>query len=287
MWKPAAVIVVAQRPGPSTGLPTRTEQADLNFVIHAGHGEFPRAILAPGHPAQAVHLMSKAFNLADKYQTPVIVLCDQHFNDTFFTVDELDLRTITIDRGRILSDADLPAPHEYSRYAPGESGISPRILPGQTQAVVYADSDEHTEDGHITESGTVRNRMMRKRMLKLEGIGQEIGAPEIYPAGQAELVLLGWGSTYGVLKETVDLLNQQNMAVQMIHYSELFPFNPRHIDMAALKKASICAVENNYTGQFADLFSQSTGLPVNQRILKYDGRPFTPGEIIDRLNGRI
>lgn len=284
MTETPAVIIVAQRPGPSTGLPTRTEQADLNFVIHAGHGEFPRAILAPGHPAQAIHVMSKAFNLADKYQTPIIVLGDQHFNDAYFTVDELDLQTITIDRGHILNDADLPSPHEYNRYAPSESGISPRILPGQTKAVLYADSDEHTEDGHITESGAVRNQMMRKRMQKLEGIGREIGPPEIYPAGQAELVLLGWGSTHGVLKETVDILNQKGQPAQMIHYSELFPFNPQHIDIAALKKASICAVENNYTGQFADLFSQSTGLPVNQRILKYDGRPFTPGEIIDRIN---
>jgi 2-oxoglutarate ferredoxin oxidoreductase subunit alpha len=287
MTETPAVIVVAQRPGPSTGLPTRTEQADLNFVIHAGHGEFPRAILAPGHPAQAVHLMSKAFNLADKYQTPVIVLGDQHFNDAYFTIDELDLRTITIDRGQILSDADLPSPHEYNRYAHSESGISPRILPGQTKAVVYADSDEHTEEGHITESGAVRNQMMRKRMQKLEGIDREIDPPEIYPSGPAELVLLGWGSTYGVLKETVDILNRQNMAAQMIHYSELFPFNLRHIDTSAFKKSRIIAVENNFTGQFADLFSQSTGLPVDQRILKYNGRPFTPGEIIDCINGNI
>ena len=285
MTETPAVIVVAQRPGPSTGLPTRTEQADLNFVIHAGHGEFPRAILAPGHPAQAVHLMSKAFNLADKYQTPVIVLGDQHFNDAYFTVDELDLRAIKIERGQILNASDLPSPHEYSRYMAAESGISPRILPGQTKAVLYADSDEHTEEGHITESATVRNQMMRKRMRKLEGIGREIGPPEIYPSGQAELVLLGWGSTDGVLKETVDILNQKNMAAQMIHYSELFPFNQQHIDTAALKKANIFAVENNYTGQFADFFSQSTGLPVYQRILKYDGRPFTPGEIIERING--
>lgn len=285
MTETPAVIVVAQRPGPSTGLPTRTEQADLNFVIHAGHGEFPRAILAPGHPAQAVHLMSKAFNLADKYQTPVIVLGDQHFNDAYFTVDELDLRAIKIERGQILNASDLPSPHEYSRYMAAESGISPRILPGQTKAVLYADSDEHTEEGHITESATVRNQMMRKRMRKLEGIGREIDPPEIYPSGQAKLVLLGWGSTYGVLKETVDILNQKNMAAQMIHYSELFPFNQQHIDTAALKKANIFAVENNYTGQFADFFSQSTGLPVYQRILKYDGRPFTPGEIIERING--
>ena len=287
MTETPAVIVVAQRPGPSTGLPTRTEQSDLNFVIHAGHGEFPRAILAPGHPAQAIRLMSKAFNLADRYQTPVIVLGDQHFNDAYFTVDELDLRGIRIDRGHILSAADLPSPQEYNRYAPSESGISPRILPGQTKAVLYADSDEHTEEGHITESAAVRNEMMRKRMQKLGGIGQEIGPPEIYPAGQAELVLLGWGSTYGVLKETVDILNQKGQTAQMIHYSELFPFNPQHIDIAALKKASICAVENNYAGQFADLFSQSTSLPVNQRILKYDGRPLTPGEIIDRISGNI
>jgi 2-oxoglutarate ferredoxin oxidoreductase subunit alpha len=286
MTETPAVIVVAQRPGPSTGLPTRTEQSDLNFVIHAGHGEFPRAILAPGHPAQAIRLMSKAFNLADRYQTPVIVLGDQHFNDAYFTVDELDLRGIRIDRGHILSAADLPSPQEYNRYAPSESGISPRILPGQTKAVLYADSDEHTEEGHITESAAVRNEMMRKRMQKLEGIGQEIGPPEIYPAGQAELVLLGWGSTYGVLKETVDILNQKGQTAQMIHYSELFPFNPQHIETSAFKKSSIVAVENNYTGQFADLFSQSTGLAVDQRILKYDGRPFSPGDIIDRINGK-
>jgi 2-oxoglutarate ferredoxin oxidoreductase subunit alpha len=283
MTETPAVIVVAQRPGPSTGLPTRTEQSDLNFVMHAGHGDFPRAILAPGHPAQAVCLMSKAFNLADKYQSPVIVLSDQHFNDAFFTVDELDLRSLTIDRGHILTDQDLSAPHEYKRYAPGESGISPRILPGFTKAVLYADSDEHSEEGHITEHATVRNQMMRKRMQKLEGLRQEIGPPEIYPAGDAELVLLGWGSTHGVIKDAVDRLNQNGMTAQMMHYSELFPLNPRNIGIAELRKAKIIAVENNYTGQFADFFSKATGLSVDQRILKYDGRPFTAREIIDQI----
>lgn len=283
MTETPAVIVVAQRPGPSTGLPTRTEQADLNFVMHAGHGDFPRAILAPGHPEQALYLISKAFNLADKYQSPIIVLGDQHFNDAYFTVDELDLRGITIDRGYLLTDRDLPAPHEYKRYAPGESGISPRILPGHTKAVLYADSDEHTEEGHITEKATVRNQMMRKRMQKLEGLRQEIGPPEIYPAGEAELVLLGWGSTHGVIKEAVNKLNQNGVSAQMIHYSELFPFNPRQIDTAELRKAKIIAVENNYTGQFADFFSKATGLSVDQRILKYDGRPFTSREIVDQI----
>lgn len=283
MTETPAVIILAQRPGPSTGLPTRTEQADLNFVMHAGHGDFPRAILAPGNPEQALYLMSKAFNLADKYQIPVIVLGDQHFNDAYFTVDELDLSSITIDRGHILTDQDLPSPQEYKRYAGSESGISPRILPGHTKAVLYADSDEHTEEGHITESATVRNQMMHKRMQKLEGLRQEIGPPEIYPVSEAEFVLLGWGSTHGVIKETVDKMNQNGIATQMIHYRELFPFNPKHLPTEDLKKAKIIAVENNYTGQFADFFSMATGLPVDHRILKYNGRPFTSREIVDKI----
>lgn len=279
-----AVIIVGQRPGPSTGLPSRTEQADLNFVMHAGHGDFPRAVLAPGYPEQALQLMSKAFNLADKYQTPVIVLGDQHFNDAYFTVDDLDLGNIKVDRGHILTDRDLPAPQEYRRYALNESGISPRILPGHTMAVLYADSDEHTEEGHITESATVRNQMMRKRMQKLEGLRREIGPPEIYPDGQADLVLLGWGSTHGAIKEAVDMLNQNGTAARMVHYSEIFPFNPRHVATMVPGKAKIIAVENNYTGQFADFFSRATGLSVDQKILKYDGRPFTSSEIVDQIN---
>jgi 2-oxoglutarate ferredoxin oxidoreductase subunit alpha len=283
MTETPAVIVVGQRPGPSTGLPTRTEQADLNFVMHAGHGDFPRAVIAPGNPEQAVFLMSKAFNLADKYQIPVIVLSDQHLNDSNFTVDKLDFEDIVIDRGRILSDQDLPLPHKYNRYAAADSGISPRVLPGHTKAVLYADSDEHTAAGHITESASIRNQMMRKRMQKMEGLQLEIGPPEIYPAGQAELVLLSWGSTYGVVKEAVDQLNQNGNFAQMIHYSEIFPFNPRHVMTEELSKIKMIAVENNYTGQFADFFSMSTGLSIGQKILKYDGRPFTSREIVDQI----
>jgi 2-oxoglutarate ferredoxin oxidoreductase subunit alpha len=287
MTETPAVVVVAQRPGPSTGLPTRTEQGDLNFVLHAGHGEFPRTVLAPGHPEQAIFLISKAFNLADKYQTPVIVLGDQHFNDAFFTIDELDLGTITIDRGDVSTDEDLPSPRDYKRYAPSDSGVSPRILPGRTKAVLYADSDEHTEAGHITESGAVRNQMMRKRMQKLEGLRQEIGPPEIYPAGEAEVILLGWGSTRGAIKEAVDMLNKNGANAQMIHYSELYPFNPRFIKTAKLSNSRIIAVENNFTGQFADFFSNATGLSVERKILKFDGRPFTPNEIVRQVKTMI
>jgi len=287
MSETPAVIVLAQRPGPSTGLPTRTEQGDLNFALHAGHGDFPRAILAPGYPEQAVYLMSKAFNLADKYQTPVIVMVDQHFNDSYFTVDQLDLGGIRIDRGYILTDRDLSAPHEYKRFANSESGISARILPGNTRAVLYADSDEHTEAGHITESAAVRNQMVRKRMQKLVGLRRELGSPETYPDGDTELVLLGWGSTHGAIKEAVDWLNQNGSSARMVHCSELFPFDFRRVAGAALKKSKIVAVENNFSGQFADFFSRTTGLSVDQRILKYDGRPFTAREIVNQVEKMI
>jgi 2-oxoglutarate ferredoxin oxidoreductase subunit alpha len=283
MTETPTVIIVGQRPGPSTGLPTRTEQADLDFVMHAGHGNFPRAVLAPAYPEQAVHLMEKAFNLADKYQIPVIVLGDQHLNDSYFTADELDIRDMTIDRGHILSDQDLPSSLEYKRYTFSDSGISPRILPGHTKAVLYADSDEHTAAGHITESATIRNQMMRKRMQKMEGLRQEIGSPEIYPDDQAKLALLGWGSTYGVIKEAVDRLNKNGIVAQMIHYSEIFPFNPQHVTAERLGKIKIIAIENNYTGQFANFFSTTTGLSIDQKILKYDGRPFTSREIVDQI----
>jgi 2-oxoglutarate/2-oxoacid ferredoxin oxidoreductase subunit alpha len=287
MTETPVVLVVAQRPGPSTGLPTRTEQADFNFVMHAGHGEFPRVIMAPGYPEQAFYLMTKAFNLADRYQTPIIVLGDQHFNDSFFTVDELNLQDITIDRGQVLADKDLDAPRKYKRYAYSKSGISPRILPGQTKAVLYADSDEHSEEGHITEKAGTRRRMMDKRMQKFEGLRQNMEPPEIYPSGPADLALLGWGSTHGAIKEAVERLNQDGLSAQMIHYSQLFPLDPQHLAAATLGESNIIAVENNFNGQFADYFENLTGLAIGQKILKYDGRPFTCGEIIHRIKEMV
>jgi len=280
MTETPAVVVIAQRGGPSTGLPTRTEQSDLWFCIHASHGEFPRAVLAPGDAEQAFYAMGKAFNLAEKYQTPVIVLGDQHLNDCSFTLEGLDPERIVIDRGKVVSDDRIPSVMDYRRYAWDESGISPRIFPGQSRAVLYADSDEHTEQGHITESAEVRNRMMRKRMQKLEGLRREMEGPEIYPPGSAEIALLGWGSTRGVLKESVDRLKQEGISARMIHFSEIFPFPSDKVPDDIAGQSKLFAVENNYTGQFADYFRLETGIAVHEKILKYDGRPFSTGEIV-------
>ena len=256
-------------------------------MIHASHGEFPRAVFAPGDARQAFDVMGKAFNMADKYQTPVIVLGDQHLNDSYFTLDKGDLVPAPVDRGKIISDSDIGSLKEYRRYAWDKSGISPRILPGLSKAVLYADSDEHTEAGHITESAAIRNRMMEKRMRKMTGMVREMAPPETTPSSKPEIVLLGWGSTRGVLKETVDLMNKEGMKARMLHFSDIFPLPGKNRLKSRFQDVKIFAVENNFTGQFAGYFTQETGIPVHQKILKYDGRPFTPDNLLSRVKDAL
>lgn len=283
------VIVIGQRPGPATGLPTRTEQADLQFVLNAAHGEFPRAILVPGNAEQAFYLISKAFNLAEKYQTPVIVLGDQFLQDSYFTVDELNLSKIHIDRGEWLSDEEVRAlgPYQYKRYTVTETGISPRIFPGQEDAVLYADSDEHTEEGHITESAQVRINMVSKRMRKLEGMREEMDLPELYPEDGWKDLLVGWGSTYGTIKEVVDILRTEGVNIAMLHFREVYPLKVQETSNILKKASKICVIENNFGGQFARLLHSETGISATHKILKFDGRPFTPQFLLNTIRKKI
>jgi 2-oxoglutarate ferredoxin oxidoreductase subunit alpha len=245
-------------------------------------------VLAPGTAEQAFYLMSKAFNLADKYQTPVIVMGDQHLNDSYFTIDGLDLDQVEINRGSILSHKQASSPKSYRRYAWDESGISPRILPGQTNAVLYADSDEHTEAGHITESADVRKQQMDKRMRKFERMTEEIEPPEVYPdSNSADIVLLGWGSTYGAIREAVDVMRREGIKTQMIHFSEIYPFPSQDFLREILRNSKVFAVENNFTGQFADLFNSKTGVSILHKVVKYDGRPFSPQEVVKEVKNSI
>jgi 2-oxoglutarate ferredoxin oxidoreductase subunit alpha len=228
--------------------------------------------------------MSKAFNISEKYQTPVIVMGDQHLNDSYFTVEALDLGRVETDRGKILSPEQTSSSKDYMRYAWNESGISPRILPGQTASVLYADSDEHTEAGHITESAEVRKRLMDKRMRKIQGMKKEIEPPEIYPETKSDIVLAGWGSTYGAIKEAVEVMNRKGLKTQMVHFREIYPFPPQDFLQNISRDTKVFAVENNFTGQFADLFSSQTGVPIFHKVLKYDGRPFSPQEVVAQVN---
>ncbi|MCR4407658.1 MAG: 2-oxoacid:acceptor oxidoreductase subunit alpha [Anaerolineae bacterium] len=286
MTETPIVVYEAQRPGPSTGLATRTEQGDLWFVLHASHGEFPRIVLAPGTIEQAFETGWRAFNLAERYQCPVIVLADHFLATSLRDVppEALDFDQVIIDRGGLLSDVELDGlTEEYRRYAFTENGISPRVIPGHPKGVYSATSDEHDEHGHIEEDADNRRRMMAKRMRKLEEARKKMRSPTLYGPQKAEVTFIGWGSTYGPLREAVDRLNAQGEQANMLHLTDLWPFpaEPTAQVLAAAKK--IIAVENNYSGQMADLMRMTTGHQISGRILKYDGRPLSPEYILKNV----
>lgn len=280
------VIFQAQRPGPATGLPTMTEQGDLLFVQHAAQGEFPRCVLAPGTPEECFYLTAEAFNIADKYQIPVIVMSDQYLADSLFTCTRFDPSKVNVER-HLLSDEDIQnLQEEYKRYKLTESGISPRALPGQKGALVGADSDEHDEFGHIDETQENRINMVRKRMNKQALLKEEMKLPEIHGPENAQLTLIGWGSTYGPLAEVMEILNGQGHSVNLIHFSYIHPLPAEGIKrMLSGAKKMVC-VENNMVGQFARFIRAETGIEMTEKILRYDGLPFTPQFILDALKER-
>ena len=282
MTETPAVIFLGQRPGPATGLPTMTEQGDLLFALHAAQGEFPRCILAPKTPDDAFYLTAKAFNLADKYQIPVFIMSDQYLADSQFTCERFDASKITIDR-HMLSDNELGSMETYKRYTITPDGISPRALPGQSKHVVVADSDEHNEEGHIDQTADNRIRMMEKRMRKLNGLTKEMEAPEVYGPHEADVTLIGWGSSYGPLTETVDLLNKEGQSLNLIHFNHIFPMNKETIRSLILKKGTTVCVESNATGQFAKILKTEADITVDMNLLRYDGMPFTSGYLIRAL----
>jgi len=281
------VVVLGQRPGPATGMPTRTEQGELWFALHSGHGEFPRAVLAPATAEDAFHTMIKAFNLAEKYQTPVIVLTDHHLATSYTTVDRFDLKQVKIDRGELLSDEEVGKLTDYKRHLVTDSGISPRVLPGQGKALVVTDSDEHDEAGHMIEDGETRNQQNLKRLRKQNGLMTEISSPKIHKAPNAEYNLLCWGSTYGAIREAADLLQKDGVAVNIIHLSEIWPFPVEAVSSVLDNGAKSVVIESNATAQMAQLIRRETGYEIDATILKFDGRPFYAEEIVDRLKKEV
>ena len=287
MTETPIVVILGQRAGPAIGLPTRTEQGELEFAIHASHGEFPRAVLAPATVEDAFWLTVKAFNLAEKYQTPVILITDQHLASSYATVEKFDLSQVTIDRGLLLSREELARIGEYKRHRITDSGISPRAIPLEGGALVVTDSDEHDEEGHLIEDAKTRTAMMLKRLRKAEGLRREIAPPRQYGATEAEVTLMGWGSTCGAIKEAVDLANADGLKVNMVHFNEIWPF-PSEAASDALRKAKkIIAVENNATAQLAHLLRAETGYQAAGKILKFDGRPFSPAYILSQLKQEV
>ncbi len=272
MTETPVVVILAQRPGPATGLPTRTAQGELLFSINAGHGEFPRLVLAPSDPYDAFHKIVKAFNLADKYQMPVIVLTDHFLADSQFSVLDFHLNTVS----PTSYIADPQKIRDYKRYQLTKNGISPRLCPGQSRHLVGVDSDEHDEEGHITEDLDVMVRsMVKKRLSKLDSLKQEISLPEETNVNDADIVFVGWGSSRGALLEGLRLLKQEGNKVGMIHFTELWPLP----EFSFPNGKTYITVESNATGQLARLLRSEYSVSFKGTISRYDGLPLT-GEYI-------
>jgi len=279
MTETPLVVVLAQRPGPATGLPTRTGQEDLEFVLHAGHGEFARAILAPGSPEECFSMARKAFFLAELFQGPVFVLTDQFLADSYRAVDPFEVRELPAVRAGFSGEVTAP----YRRYAITEDGVSPRLLPGQTHHLVIADSDEHTEDGHLTEDLAVRNRMVAKRLAKVEGLRWEAIPPRLDGQPGGDLVLVSWGSTGAAAAEAAAVLREQGRAASALHFSQLWPLDPQQF-LGALRAAKrVMFVEGNATGQFERLVRRETGFEAGGHVRRFDGLPITAAFILRGL----
>jgi 2-oxoglutarate ferredoxin oxidoreductase subunit alpha len=268
------VIHLAQRPGPATGLPTRTEQGDLNLALYAGHGEFPRIIFAPGNFSDGIYLTQKAFNLADKYQVPVIILTDQFFIDSYQCIEKIDFSKFKI------QNYFTKTGKKYIRYRDTENGISPRGIPFYGEGFVRYDSHEHDEEGFITEDFNTRKKMVDKRFRKLELISNESIDAEILGSKNYKTLVVGWGSTYGVIKEAIEELNDNDIA--FAYFKQVCPLPENTKDILS-KAKSLIIIENNATSQFGKLIQNDTGIEFDRHILKYDGTPFSLEEIFNEL----
>ncbi len=281
MTETPVVVVVAQRPGPATGLPTRTEQADLDLVLNAGHGEFPRAVFAPGTPEECFSLTRKAFDLAERFQGPMFVLSDQYLADSYRAVQPFDLDGMEDIAG---PGTETDNPEEYQRYALTENGVSPRLVPGFGSYLVVADSDEHTPDGHITEDHDVRVSMVDKRLTKGLGLFEEVIAPELDGDAQDALLLVCWGSSKGSVQEAVSHLRDQGKNAAMLHFSQVWPLKKDQFLSSLEQAATVVSVESNALGQLARLIRRETGFHIPKLLTRFDGLPITPEHILERLD---
>lgn len=273
------VIHIAQRPGPGTGLPTRTEQGDLEIARYSGHGEFPRAILAPGSPEDAFECVRHAFTMADASQSPVLVLTDQYLLDSLYDLSPFALPEQPPQSQIVATEAD------YERYAFSQDGLSPRGIPGYGHGLVCVDSDEHDTQGRITEDFTTRVAMVDKRMAKARLLRTTLAVPpRLYGPDRFRCLLVGWGSTGPAIREALDRV--ASLETAFLHCIQVYPL-PDGTEAYLQRAERIIIVENNATGQFARLLRAETGCVVADQWLKYNGLAFSVDEIIDRLQKEV
>ncbi|MFH1582219.1 MAG: 2-oxoacid:acceptor oxidoreductase subunit alpha [bacterium] len=268
------VVYLSQRTGPATGIPTYTAQGDLKFAVNAGHGEFPKVVVAPGDAQEAILRTEEAFYLSGKYRIPVILVGDKHLGESDYSFKELKNSNITKERFLI----DNP-PQDYKTYQITDNGVSPAAVPGQGP-VVRAISYEHDEYGHTIEDAKTTVEMNNKRMKKAKGIKEEIS--KLNPAtiyGKGKNLIIGWGSTKGAIIDALPGLKD----FRFLQISYISPF-PKEIVKEEMEKSNrIVLVENNVTGLIGDIITEQTGLSVKEKVLKYDGRPFTAEYIVKEI----
>jgi len=290
MTETPVVVALVARCGPSTGLPTKTEQGDLNLVLGAGQGDWPRIILAPRNTAECFYETARAFNLADIYQTPVILLSDLYLSEGFRTLepDALDMN-VPIVRG-YLADGQPPE-GGYKRFQITDSGVSPRAVPGMKGFQYVAGTDEHTEDGElisdvlagVPEFVEVRRKMHEKRMRKLRTAVKDMEGPEVWPEPDAEYTILSWGSSQGPVREAVLRLRAEGASVNSMEFRDLFPMPVPLVEKVLAKVRTSLLVEGNFTGQFGRLLRAETGFRPDFTFFKSDGEPFSPDEIAAKV----
>ncbi len=268
------VLHIGQRPGPATGMATRTEQGDLNLAIYSGHGDVPRAVFAPGSLEKAFRLAFEAFNLADEFQIPVFILTDQYFLNSFYNVPVFDTSGLKAQRFLVESDTG------YRRYEVTESGVSPRSVPGFGKGIVGTDSHEHDEVGHVQEDFELRRRMVDKRLRKRKGIAERVIDPTMSGPNDYRNLVVTWGSLYHIVEEALEKAGLEETA--HLHFDQVFPLH-RGTRLYLEKARRVVAIEGNATGQFADLIRKETGFLIEDRILWYSGLQVPVETVVEKL----
>ena len=275
MTETPVVIIMGMRAGPATGFPTWSEQGDLRFVLHASHGDFPRIVLAPGDGKEVFEMTMQAFNLAEKYQTPVVVLVDKNICEDDQSFEYFDTSAYKVDRGNFTTEKV----DDYKRYALEADGISKRSVPGSGNWFL-TNSDEHNAYGYSDEEADNRIEQHGKRMTKLVTCAKnDMQKPQLFGPADADLTIVSWGSNKGAILQAM----KEFPNVNFLHTTWMSPFPADEVKKVLSGAKSLLLIENNYTAQFAGLIREQTGIEIENKFLKYDGRPFFVEEISDKL----
>lgn len=284
------VLVEGTRPGPSTGLPTWTDQGDLRFVMHASQGEFPRMIYLPGDVQESFDMTLRAFNLAEKYQMICILLTDKYLGESVYSVEPFKHEDYKIDRG-LLINAEAAAqlePGSYKRFEFTENGVSPRSVPGNPNTIYSVATDEHQEDGDLDESAENRIKMVDKRARKFDTMVREAFTEadmmELHGPENANLTLVGWGSTKGPILEALEVANSEGQSINFLQIKTALPFANEGILRVLNAAKKVLLIENNSHAQMGGLIREKTGFWIENQLLRYDGRPIHPAEILDKIH---